>query len=53
MNKSIEDLGKSVAEEVKRHLLKTLNHYSQINFVGFSLGGLIIRACLPHLNENC
>lgn len=46
MEKSIEELGKKVAEEVIRHIDKSLLHYQIINFVGFSLGGLIVRACL-------
>jgi triacylglycerol esterase/lipase EstA (alpha/beta hydrolase family) len=51
MNKSIEELGKRVAEEVTRHVEQTITKYDKINFVGFSLGGLLVRASLEHLGE--
>lgn len=51
MNKSIEELGKKVAEEVVKHTEQTINRYDRINFVGFSLGGLLVRASLEHLGQ--
>lgn len=43
-------LGEVAAEEIKEWL-KTRNFIRRINFIGFSLGGVIIRASLPYLNE--
>ena len=40
---SIEDMGKAVAEEVKVHFGNTSNRYKKLNFLGFSLGGVIAR----------
>ena len=51
MNKSIEELGRKVAEEVLKHVEQTITKYDKINFVGFSLGGLLVRASLEHLGE--
>lgn len=47
---TLEELGKIAAEEIKAFLI---NRYfiKKINFIGFSLGGVIIRACLPFLQD--
>ena len=53
----ISDLGKKLAWEVSEHLqsfdedgnMTISQQVKRITFIGFSLGGLIIRACLPHL----
>jgi esterase/lipase len=49
MDKCIEDLGKKVADEVIKHVGNSIINYDRINFVGFSLGGVIVRACLGEL----
>lgn len=51
MEGSIEELGKKVAEEIIQHVDRALMRYEVINFVGFSLGGLIVRACLSELGS--
>lgn len=51
MDKSIEDLGAKVAEEVAKYVEHSMFHYEFINFIGFSLGGLIVRACLEGLGD--
>lgn len=49
MEKSIEELGQKVAEEVLKYVETSIIRYDVINFVGFSLGGLLVRASLQHL----
>jgi triacylglycerol esterase/lipase EstA (alpha/beta hydrolase family) len=39
----IESLGEAVAQEVRLHILNSLNSYKRINFIGYSLGGIIAR----------
>jgi esterase/lipase len=48
--KTIQDMGKDLAEEVK-NLCKIYQNYSKISFVGHSLGGIIIRQALQFLKE--
>ena len=45
-------MGKNLAQEVKS-FLQNRNYLaeSRISFLGFSMGGIIIRAALPHLSE--
>jgi hypothetical protein len=45
--------GTNLANEVKTFLKDWYNGiiFKKISFIGHSLGGLIIRACLPHLKE--
>ena len=45
----IETLGEAVAQEVRIHLLNSMNCYKRLNFVGYSLGGIIARQSLKHL----
>jgi predicted esterase len=40
-----------VGEEVKMHLLTSENNYQHISFVGYSLGGIIARSSLKHLEN--
>lgn len=47
----IEALGEAVAQEVKLHMLNSLNNYKRINFIGYSLGGIIAREALKHLQR--
>jgi pimeloyl-ACP methyl ester carboxylesterase len=51
MNQSIDSLGNQAAEEVRAEIAKRMFDYSHINFVGFSLGGLIARAAFAKLKE--
>jgi hypothetical protein len=49
----ISEMGKKLANEVK-NFLKDWNEgsiFKKISFIGHSIGGLIIRASLPHLSE--
>lgn len=45
----IETLGETVAQEVRLHILNSLNNYKRINFIGYSLGGIIARESVKHL----
>ena len=49
----IMEMGERLANEFKNYVLSycPVNCISKISFVGHSLGGLIIRASLPHLAE--
>lgn len=44
-------MGEKLAKEVKQHVIEFCpgNTLSRLSFAGFSLGGLITRAALPHL----
>ena len=48
-NCSIWKMGKNLADEVKRAICDSTA--SRLSFVGHSMGGLIIRAALPHLAD--
>ena len=47
------EMGKRLADEVKQYIQSfcPLSCINKISFIGHSLGGLIIRASLPHLEE--
>jgi predicted alpha/beta hydrolase family esterase len=47
---SIEEMGKNLAREVQM-FSKSFKNFSKISFVGHSLGGVVIRAALPHLKS--
>lgn len=49
----IMEQGERLAQEVRHYITKTCAdvQISKISFIGHSLGGLIIRAALPHLAE--
>lgn len=53
--KDIHQSGKNLAKEVKEYLeddygsVSTFAKVGKITFIAFSLGGLILRAALPHL----
>ena len=49
----IMEMGKKFANEVLRWISEWCpkDHFSKLSFVGHSLGGLIIRAALPHLSK--
>lgn len=49
IDEEIEKLGEMVAQEVRLHIINTLNEYKRINFVGYSLGGILARQSLQHL----
>lgn len=49
---NIADMGRNLSQEVKQYIndyLKTTQF--KLTFIGHSLGGVIIRAALPHLIE--
>ena len=49
---SIEDMGVRLAAEIKNFLhVSNSILIEKITFIGHSLGGLIIRACLPHISD--
>ena len=47
------EMGERLATEVKQYIISfcPASCLSKISFIGHSLGGLIIRAALPHLAE--
>jgi alpha-beta hydrolase superfamily lysophospholipase len=47
------EMGERLATEVKQYIISfcPASCLSKISFIGHSLGGLIIRAALPHLSE--
>lgn len=49
----IMEMGERLATEVKSYITAfcPINCLSKLSFIGHSLGGLIIRASLPHLSE--
>lgn len=49
---SISDMGLNLAQEVKQYVTDWIkNNPFRISFLGHSLGGVIVRAALPHLSE--
>lgn len=46
----IDSMGKHLAHEVRKQILFTTNQFASISFIGYSLGGIIIRAALPYLS---
>jgi triacylglycerol esterase/lipase EstA (alpha/beta hydrolase family) len=51
--RDIFEMGERLANEVKQYIQSfcPMNCLSRVSFIGHSLGGLIIRAALPHLEE--
>jgi len=49
----IMEMGERLATEVKQYILSfcPISCISKMSFIGHSIGGLIIRAALPHLAE--
>lgn len=48
----IWDMGKRLAEETKKFINEWCpSGCSKLSFIGHSLGGLIIRAAIPHLDD--
>ncbi len=49
----IHEMGRKLAMEVKNYINEWCpgNALNKLSFVGHSLGGVIIRACLPYLAE--
>jgi len=48
----IKAMGLNLAKEIHAYIIKNhLNQLGKISFIGHSLGGVIIRAALPHLEE--
>jgi triacylglycerol esterase/lipase EstA (alpha/beta hydrolase family) len=47
------EMGKRLADEVNQFIVSfcPLSCLSKISFIGHSMGGLIIRAALPHLQD--
>lgn len=51
-NESISTLGLNLAREVKEYVVaRRLQFVKKVSFVGHSLGGLIVRAAIPHLYD--
>ena len=48
---NIEDLGKNLANEIEEYIFRNcdITVIKRISFIGFSLGGIIIRSALPKL----
>jgi alpha/beta superfamily hydrolase len=44
-------LGQTTASEVIKYIENTPTRFELINFIGFSLGGIIARSAFQHLNE--
>jgi triacylglycerol esterase/lipase EstA (alpha/beta hydrolase family) len=50
----IATMGKKLASEIRGFVqdwCPNLNEINKLSFIGHSLGGLVIRACLPYLTE--
>lgn len=49
----IADMGLKLANEIQTFINETCpsNFIGRMSFIGYSLGGVIIRACLPHLEQ--
>lgn len=49
----ISDMGVKLATEIQNFISETCpsSFIGRLSFIGYSLGGLIIRAALPHLEE--
>jgi predicted esterase len=47
----IEVLGEAVAQEIRLHMINSVNAYKRINFIGYSLGGIIARESIKHLER--
>jgi pimeloyl-ACP methyl ester carboxylesterase len=51
MNQSIEHLGQQAANELIKYLEYAIFNFTLINFIGFSLGGIIARAAFVYLRK--
>jgi predicted alpha/beta hydrolase family esterase len=49
--KKIGQMGKDLANEIKKYINESKSKFSKISFIGHSLGGVIIRTALPHLPQ--
>lgn len=49
-NQKISTMGKSLSVEIE-NFIKNKNNISKISFIGHSLGGIVIREALTHLNH--
>jgi len=53
-NGDIEEMGVNLAKELQSFISEIFtqgNKLGKISFIGYSLGGVIIRAAMPHLSE--
>lgn len=50
MNKDIFTLGEMIADEVRHHIKGSQNRYTRVNFIAFSLGGVLARAAVDNLH---
>jgi len=50
---SLDTLGKTLAQEIEKYVTENCpeSTLSKISFVGFSIGGVIIRAAIPYLKK--
>lgn len=48
-NEGIEYLAQKIANEIEFYVDNSYEVIRKINFIGFSLGGVLARACLKHL----
>ncbi|CAD8174235.1 unnamed protein product [Paramecium octaurelia] len=49
---NLSDMGQNLAQEVKQYILDWIkNNPFRISFLGHSMGGVIVRAALPHLSD--
>ena len=46
----LSEMGTKLANEIMQHVRGLQSDDVDISFIGYSLGGLIIRAALPHLH---
>lgn len=51
MNQSIESLAIKAAEEIRKYLKNSFFGFTNLNFIGFSLGGIIARAVFELLKQ--
>lgn len=49
--KRIGQMGRDLAEEIQGYMQQSCLNFWKISFIGHSLGGVIIRAALPHLGQ--
>lgn len=48
--KTIDEIAMLVAEEIKTHIKNSYFAFNSISLVGYSLGGIVCRALLTHLD---
>jgi esterase/lipase len=49
IDEGIEQLGEKVGEEIKNHIQNSPNKYERISLLGYSLGGVVAREAVRHL----